>query len=107
MIIWGGERANSCTVEYRWPIQPQHELVDSHEHWQRARCPIGSHGSLDREQHDRLGRAATGLNTGGRYYPGIDLWVSTSITNAPPRRVGHTAVWTGSEMIVWGGGSGT
>ena len=25
------------------------------------------------------------------------------MTNAPTARVGHTAVWTGSEMIVWGG----
>src|SRR5207245_6667592 len=27
----------------------------------------------------------------------------TSITNAPSARGGHTAIWTGSEMIVWGG----
>jgi galactose oxidase-like protein len=32
-----------------------------------------------------------------------DTWTSTSTTNAPPARVAHTAVWTGSEMIVWGG----
>jgi len=32
-----------------------------------------------------------------------DTWTSTSITNAPSGRYGHTAVWTGSEMIVWGG----
>src|SRR5207245_4343058 len=43
------------------------------------------------------------VNTGGRYNPGTDSWVSTSTTNAPTRRRYHTAVWTGSEMIVWGG----
>src|SRR5438876_470989 len=32
-----------------------------------------------------------------------DTWTPTSITNAPDARAGHTAVWTGSEMIVWGG----
>jgi hypothetical protein len=32
-----------------------------------------------------------------------DTWTATSITNAPDARAGHTAVWTGSEMIVWGG----
>ena len=32
-----------------------------------------------------------------------DTWTATSITNAPAARVDHTAVWTGSEMIVWGG----
>ncbi len=34
-----------------------------------------------------------------------DTWTATSTTNAPTGRLGHTAVWTGSEMIVWGGGT--
>ena len=32
-----------------------------------------------------------------------DTWTATSTTNAPIARGEHTAVWTGSEMIVWGG----
>jgi hypothetical protein len=32
-----------------------------------------------------------------------DTWTATSTTNAPSPRHGHTAVWTGTEMIVWGG----
>ena len=36
--------------------------------------------------------------------PCTDQWGATSTTNAPTARDGHTAVWTGSEMIVWGGG---
>ena len=32
-----------------------------------------------------------------------DSWTTTSLTNAPIVRWAHTAVWTGSEMIVWGG----
>jgi len=47
-----------------------------------------------------------GLNTGGRYNPGSDTWTATITTNAPSVREYHTAVWTGSEMIVWGGYSG-
>jgi len=43
------------------------------------------------------------LNTGGRYNPISDNWVATSTTNAAEARTSHTAVWTGSEMIVWGG----
>jgi N-acetylneuraminic acid mutarotase len=35
-----------------------------------------------------------------------DTWTATSTTNAPSARAGHTAVWTGSEMIVWGGAFG-
>jgi hypothetical protein len=41
--------------------------------------------------------------TGGRYDPSTDNWTATSTTNAPDIRSGHTAIWTGSEMIVWGG----
>jgi hypothetical protein len=43
------------------------------------------------------------LNSGGRYDPNTDTWTSTSMTNAPDVRVWHTAVWTGTEMVVWGG----
>ena len=32
-----------------------------------------------------------------------DTWTATSTTGAPDGRAYHTAVWTGSEMIVWGG----
>src|SRR5262249_55251776 len=36
-----------------------------------------------------------------------DTWTATSTTNAPTARSGNTAVWTGSEMIVWGGYNGS
>jgi len=32
-----------------------------------------------------------------------DTWIATSTANAPSARWAQTAVWTGSEMIVWGG----
>ena len=43
------------------------------------------------------------LNTGGRYNPTTNTWMATATTDAPTGRLQHTAVWTGSEMIVWGG----
>src|SRR4030095_7186100 len=43
------------------------------------------------------------VNTGGRYNPDTDSWTPTSIATAPSPRSNHTAVWTGSKMIVWGG----
>src|SRR2546430_7178296 len=55
----------------------------------------------------RGGFNGRGLNTGGRYNPSTDSWTATSTTNAPAGRDGHTAVWTGSEMIVWGGFTAT
>src|SRR5207249_12142117 len=47
------------------------------------------------------------LNTGGRYNPGTDSWVATSTVNAPVARDRHSALWTGGEMIIWGGSDGT
>jgi hypothetical protein len=32
-----------------------------------------------------------------------DTWTPTTTVNAPLARRGHNALWTGSEMIVWGG----
>ena len=43
--------------------------------------------------------------TGGRYNPATDSWRATSTNTPPAGRSDHTAVWTGSEMIVWGGES--
>jgi N-acetylneuraminic acid mutarotase len=43
------------------------------------------------------------FNTGGRYDPDTDTWTATSTTDAPTARALPTGVWTGSEMIVWGG----
>ncbi len=36
-----------------------------------------------------------------------DTWTATSTSNAPTARQLATAVWTGSEMIVWGGFDGS
>ena len=47
--------------------------------------------------------AGSYFNTGGRYDPGTNTWTATGTTNAPTGREHPTAVWTGSEMIVWGG----
>src|SRR5207249_2234372 len=43
------------------------------------------------------------LNTGGRYNPSTDSWMATSTTSAPVGRELQTAVWTGNEMLIWGG----
>jgi N-acetylneuraminic acid mutarotase len=46
------------------------------------------------------------LRCGARYNPKTDEW--TALPDNPPlsSRAGHAAVWTGREMIVWGGGEG-
>jgi len=42
-------------------------------------------------------------NTGGIYDPISNSWSSISLTNAPNPRSSHSAIWTGSKMIIWGG----
>jgi N-acetylneuraminic acid mutarotase len=66
-----------------------------------------STGSFDFAQDD----IAANLDKRGYKLPDIslatdcadDTWTATSVVNAPDARDGHTAVWTGGEMIVWGG----
>src|SRR5206468_1208009 len=41
--------------------------------------------------------------TGGRCNQGTDSWAATTTTTAPAGRELHTAIWTGNEMIIWGG----
>ncbi|HEU5179236.1 MAG TPA: Calx-beta domain-containing protein [Candidatus Polarisedimenticolia bacterium] len=45
----------------------------------------------------------TNVNTGGRYDPATDTWTPVSPIKAPANRYGHTAIWTGDRMVVWGG----
>ena len=48
-----------------------------------------------------VGGCAT--NEGGLYVPGLNSWSATTTVGAPAGRKFHTAVWTGSRMIIWGG----
>ena len=73
--------------------------------WQRE--PVNS----SRAKTDNTQPTTTAAQTVNYTLPAIsdgvectdNTWTPTSITNAPTGRSIHTAVWTGSEMIVWGG----
>ncbi|RYD30089.1 MAG: hypothetical protein EOP86_20575 [Verrucomicrobiaceae bacterium] len=43
------------------------------------------------------------FNSGSRYNPTGNSWSAMGAMDAVPARMRHSAVWTGSEMIVWGG----
>ncbi len=45
----------------------------------------------------------TSVSNGPRYQPQTDSWAGMASSQAPSRRQSHVAVWTGAEMIVWGG----
>ena len=40
---------------------------------------------------------------GGRFDLARNTWSTVTTTDAPSRRRGHSALWTGTEMLIWGG----
>jgi N-acetylneuraminic acid mutarotase len=108
MIVWGGTDLNNTFLNTGGRYNPS---TDSWTVMSIANAPSG------RDQHTAVWTGTEMIvwggyffdvgrhwvDTGGRYNPGADTWIATSTTNAPTARADHTAVWTGSEMIVWGG----
>ena len=111
MIVWGGENLSSS-------LNTGGRYNPSTDNWTATSttgAPTGrrSHTAVwtGSEMIAWGGTQGTGvvivLNTGGRYNPSIDSWTATSTTGAPASRVYQTAVWTGSQMVVWGGADST
>jgi hypothetical protein len=36
----------------------------------------------------------------------MSFWTPIAATGAPSARAYHTAIWTGTEMLIWGGSAG-
>ena len=52
------------------------------------------------------GSSAIAKNAGARFDPVTNTWTPITTVGVPSARSQHTAVWTGTEMIIWGGFSG-
>jgi N-acetylneuraminic acid mutarotase len=46
---------------------------------------------------------ATALSDGAAYNPMTDTWRTLSSKGAPSARASHVSVWTGQELVIWGG----
>ncbi len=115
MVIWGGARGSSGSGCFNsggkytpatdsWSPVSAGANVPSARAWPSA-VWTGTEMIIwgGREDYDN-----GVLNTGGRYNPTSDTWGPTAVgTGVPSARVGNTAVWTGTEMIIWGGGDST
>jgi len=110
MVVWGG---NSPTVSNAGG--KYNPTTDS---WVPTstgpNCPAGRYGHTAGWTGSEMlvwggyDNVSTFFNTGGRYNPSSNSWVPLSSgTNCPTGRYAHTAVWTGSEMVIWGGTNGT
>ena len=76
-----------------------------------ARAPVVDHhatvwtGSVMIVWGGRNVGAGQTTNGGSIYDPGTNQWTPITLNGTPSARYLHTAVWTGSEMIIWGGTS--
>jgi N-acetylneuraminic acid mutarotase len=110
MIIWGGARENGTTTNTGARYNPG---TNTWTAMATTNAPTGRvFGSSIWTGQEMVVwggsdlASSTYFNTGGRYNPATNAWTATSLANAPSPRNSHTAVWTGQEMIVWGGRDG-
>jgi N-acetylneuraminic acid mutarotase len=109
MIVWGGNGLGSGIVNSGGRYDP---IADT---WRAT--SMGANAASPRVLHTGIwtgeemivwgGASPTGsaLSTGARYDPLADRWQPMSVgSNMPARRAAHHGIWTGSEMIIWGGG---
>lgn len=109
MVVWGGFRYDGAVVYFN----DGGRYEPSGNSWQAINT---TNAPAAREYHTAVwtgsemivwgggpNGAGSALMTGGRYDPVNDTWSATSTINAPSKRKNHSAIWTGSEMIVWGG----
>ncbi|HEV8700526.1 MAG TPA: hypothetical protein VGV60_04545 [Candidatus Polarisedimenticolia bacterium] len=112
MIVWGGGSPDFDTggrydpIGDTWRLLPTDGAPSPRAYhtavWTGSRMVIwgGSH-------YDPPTFTRTYLDTGAAYDPSTDAWTPTSNFGEPAGRQQHTAVWTGSRMLVWGGASTT
>jgi hypothetical protein len=109
MIVWGGQGAGGLLADgalYNpgsdiWtPIATDGAPAPRRDHsavWTGSRMTVWG-GDVG---------GGTGTSTGGLYDPfanaGLGGWTATSVIGAPGARFDHTAIWTGTQMLVWGG----
>lgn len=107
MIVWGGIDSGNInsggmydpTTDTWTPTSLQNAPSGRSYHSQvwtgKTMIVFGGTGSC--------GYSSCYLNSGAIFDPSQNTWKTMSTDNAPSGRYGHTAVWTGSKMIVWGG----
>jgi hypothetical protein len=96
-------------VRGRGRLRSAHRLVASASPLP-ARPALRAHGRVDWKLHGRLGRYLRGhrsrepraLPDGALYHPDTDTWQPLPASPLAPR-YRATAVWTGEELVIWGG----
>jgi hypothetical protein len=106
MLVWGGIGAGEVRDGARYaPITDSWTPISAKDpnSYRNYHSAIWTGTEMIAWGGEGDGTAATGLDTGRIYDPVTDSWSATSLTNAPSPRDSHSAIWTGTEMIIWGG----
>jgi N-acetylneuraminic acid mutarotase len=109
MIVWGGGAQNDTNTGGRYtPTTDSWTLTSTGTNVPSARSEhVAVWTGSEMIVWGATINFSTGSNTGGRYNPSTNTWLPTSTgANVPSGRANPVAVWTGTEMIVWGGYDG-
>jgi N-acetylneuraminic acid mutarotase len=112
MIVWGGQDSNAVANQSGGRYEP------GSDSWLAvseigAPSPRYAHTSVWTGSEMIVWGGFSGafafdtLGDGASYDPVTNLWSPLATTNQPAARTGHTAVWSGTEMLIWGGASCT
>lgn len=110
MIVWGGMN-NGGLLDDGAVYDP---VLNQWTALAVTNAPTGRMNAVAVWAGDRMvvwgGTGESGeLNTGGQliFTNGAAVqWLSMTTRSAPYPRIGHTAVWTGDRVLIWGGQSG-
>ena len=110
MVVWGGYNPSAGLLNDGALYDP---ALNQWTALTLTNAPAGRRNAVAVWAGDRMivwgGTGESGeLNTGGQliFSNGVPAqWLSTTTSNAPYARIGHTAVWTGDRVIIWGGRS--
>jgi N-acetylneuraminic acid mutarotase len=108
MIVWGGQPGNgrgSVFTGGRYdPLTDQWTSMSTTGAPHSRHSPTAVWTGSQMIVWGGISEVTTSVNSGGVYDPALDQWIAATPSSGAPRaRYRHTAVWTGSQMIVWGG----
>jgi hypothetical protein len=115
MIVWGGENIDQLgsggiydpTTDSWIPISPPATYSTRKEHtavWNDIDGVMIVYGGFgDTSIYSNVYLPSAGVPGGMEYNPNNNSWVNLSAPGEPISRSRHTAIWTGDNMLLWGG----
>ncbi len=110
MIVWGGEDANgpaNTGAAYRTATNAWALMGSSGAPAPRVQHSTAWTGTqmIVWGGYDVEGNVYSRHQDGGLFNPVTGAWADVTTTGAPGTRAGHSGIWTGSELLIWGGSS--